>query len=312
MIINYGSVNIDYVYQVDEFVRPGETISSTAFSRNLGGKGANQSIAAVRAGAKVVHAGKLGKEGEWIRHLLAGEGIDVSCLLHSDETQGHAIIEVNRHGENSIILLPGSNFDISADDIEKSLAPAMENDILLLQNEISNMPEIIDLAHKKKMRTFFNAAPITMKVNSYPIEKVHTLIINETEGESLTGSPEPGEIISRLRQKYPDLTVILTLGADGLIYSDKIQLLKIPAFKVKCVDSTAAGDTFIGYYAASVEMKMSLKDSLVRASAAAALSVGKKGASNSIPSAEEVDRFMNIDFQVDRFTVQQPHSGVGI
>ncbi len=293
MIRNFGSINIDHVYQVSSIARPGETISALSFDLVLGGKGANQSIAAARAGgAALAHHGKLGSDALWIKDLLAKDGIDVSHLSVSDCRQGHAVIQVDGRGENSIVIFGGSNHAISSGDIEDFASASSESDIVLLQNEISMIPQIMKAASETGARIFFNAAPFGSQILEYPLHLLDTLIVNETEAEGLSGASDPEKAISAIRRNFPKTAVILTMGAHGLLYSSRGEEISMKAFKAECIDSTAAGDTFIGYYAASVASGIDVRHALRRASAAAAVSVGRKGASSSIPLSSEVSDFL--------------------
>ena len=237
-VLNFGSLNIDHVYRVADFVRPGETISAIGYAKFAGGKGLNQSIALARAGMTVLHAGRIGTDGIFLKELLAENQVDCSQLVISEnEHSGHAVIQVTDAGENSIVLFGGANQNISDAQIQSAMSVMDPGDFLLLQNEISAMPEILRAAAKRGLRIFFNPAPMNRKVFSYPLELVDTFIVNETEGEAL-GS-------------LPGKNILMTLGAQGARYSPAHggKGVAIPAAPVdKVVDTTAAGDTFIGYF----------------------------------------------------------------
>ena len=169
-VLNFGSLNIDFVYRVRDFVRPGETISAASFARFPGGKGLNQSIALARAGARVLHAGAVGTDGGFLVDLLRENGVDCSLVAVIDDTPtGHAVIQVADSGENSIVLYPGANHRIADELIDRALALTAPGDILLLQNEISAMPEIMRRAAERNLRIFFNPAPMTGAVAAYPL-----------------------------------------------------------------------------------------------------------------------------------------------
>lgn len=287
-ILNFGSLNIDNVYKVAHFVRPGETLSSLEYAKFAGGKGNNQSIALARAGAKVFHAGKIGEDGLFLKKQLAAAGVDVSLLQTVDTPTGHAIIQVDKDGENCIILFGGANQKISAADAKKTLAGFGEGDFLLLQNEISSMPEIIKTAAKRKIKIVFNPAPMTEEVKKYPLEHVSLFILNEIEGTELTGAKKEQEILKKIVRMYPKSSTILTLGARGAIYSGPEGVIMAPGRRVKAVDTTAAGDTFIGYFLANFATGSNLGRSLETACAAAAICVTRKGAADSIPKKSEV------------------------
>jgi ribokinase len=287
-VINYGSLNIDYVYCVPHISQPGETLCSRAFEIFTGGKGANQSVALARARAKVFHAGKVGVDGKWMLEKLVASGVDVSLVDVSDGKTGHAIIQVDDKGENSIVLFPGANRQITQTEIEKALSQGEKGDILLLQNEINVVPYIIESGHKHGMKICLNPAPFGKEALDYPLYLVDTLIVNEIEGKGLSGKTLPDAIINALSSKFPKAEIILTLGNKGVMYKSMREGMSVPAVKVKPVDTTAAGDTFIGYYLASQMENKPVKESLEIACKAASICVSRKGAQDSIPYMKEV------------------------
>lgn len=270
-VINFGSLNIDYVYRVHEFARPGETISALQFSRFPGGKGLNQSIALARAGAPTLHAGAVGKDGLFLLDVLRESGVDCSLVeIDGDSPSGHAMIQVSDSGENEIVLFPGTNHRITEEAVGRALSRGEAGDILLLQNEISGIPGIMQEASERKMRIFFNPAPMTEAVSDYPLELADTLIVNETEWDALKHHRLPGRV-----------NILKTLGARGAVYNDSI---RVAARRVeKVVDTTAAGDTFIGYFLAGLLRGEDVETSMKTASAASAWCIGRAGAAVSIP-----------------------------
>ncbi|MBX3049897.1 MAG: ribokinase [Caldilineaceae bacterium] len=287
-ILNFGSVNIDYVYRVDHLVRPGETIASSDYQQFSGGKGFNQSIALARAGAAVSHAGRVGEEGVWLRAQLAAEGAGVEYLEVIDGPSGHALIQVDARGENAIILFGGANRTFTPDDATAILSHFGPGDWLLLQNEISAMPEILRLAGARGLRVVFNPAPMGVEVLDYPLDGVSIFVLNEVEGEAFTGASEPEAILAGMRRRFPAATVVLTLGAAGAIYDDGNQRIRVPAQKVEVVDTTAAGDTFIGYFLARLSAGDDPRSALEIATRAAAICVTRPGAAPSIPHRNEI------------------------
>ena len=287
-ILNFGSCNIDYVYTVDHIVVPGETLSSNKLELFAGGKGLNQSIAAARAGAKVFHAGCLGYDGEMLREVMVKSGVDVSNITQLDTKNGHAVIQVSAQGENSIFLYPGSNALVTKEIIDTVLNKFSKDDILLLQNEISCVPYIIDVAFEKGMKIAFNPAPFTEDLKSIDFKKISYLILNETEAMGFTGISNIENCLDFISSNYKQLTVILTIGKDGCIYCCNGEQIRQPAFEVKTVDTTAAGDTFIGYFLASICGGVNIKKALKTASCASAVTVSKMGAAPSIPYMNEV------------------------
>ena len=283
-ILNFGSINKDFFYSVNDFVRPGETISSNGYDIKIGGKGLNQSVGISKAGVKVYHAGIINKDDTFIIDKLKSWKINCDNILLSDNPTGHAIIQVNKKGENSIIIHGGANHDFNLKSIKSILSKFETGDVLLLQNEINNIDEIIDRAHYKKMKIIFNPAPFNNDILKYDLNKVNTLILNQSEGEGLSNEKIPDKILKVLNNNFKNTEIILTLGEKGSLYSYKDELIKIRAHDVKTVDTTGAGDTFIGYYVAGFASKMNKKDNLKRASEAAALTTIKLGGAESIPS----------------------------
>lgn len=281
-VFNLGSLNVDHVYRVPHFVRPGETLAAASYARFPGGKGFNQSVALARAGAAVVHGGRLGAGAEWLRDRLAAEGSDVSRLLPCADEAGHALIQVDDAGQNSIVLHGGANHAVRPADLPAFLDGAGPGDFFLAQNETSAVPEALRLAREKGMSVAFNPAPMGPEVDGYPLEFVDWLFVNETEAAEL-GGPD------RLRARCPRAHLVLTLGAKGAV-------CRAPdggeawatAPRVTAVDTTAAGDTFLGYFLAAVAEGRPLAAALDRGCRAAALSVTRPGAADSIPRAAEL------------------------
>ena len=290
-ILNFGSLNVDHVYEVEHFVRPGETLSSRSYKQYSGGKGANQSIALAYAGAKVFHAGKLGKDGEWLKAKLARCGVDVSLIEVVEGPSGHAIIQVNRAGENAIVLHGGANHAITPKDALRVLSHFKAGDYLLLQNEITAIPEIMQRAAALGLKIVFNPAPMQPEVLKYPLKSVDTFILNEIEAAELTGELDEDKIPGALCALYPAATIVLTLGDRGARYYHGPERLHAPAHKVNVVDTTAAGDTFIGYYLAAVAGGKKPDAAMKLACKAAAICVTRPGAADSIPKRSEVDAF---------------------
>lgn len=287
-ILNFGSCNIDYVYSIDHIVKAGETETTHKMSVFPGGKGLNQSIAAARAGVKIYHAGCVGCDGDILTKILAESGADISYIKRTPEKNGHAIIQVSKEGENSIFLFPGSNEMITEDYIDNVLSGFGKGDILLLQNEISNVDYIAEKAHKKGMCIMLNPSPFNEKINRIDFSALSYIILNEIEIEAVSGCDTPQEGLAYIKKKYPNLKVVLTLGSKGSIYSGGGIEIFQPAFKVEAVDTTAAGDTFTGYFAAEMSRGTDCRDILRIASAAAAVAVSGEGAATSIPCRDEV------------------------
>ena len=291
-IINFGSMNVDHVYSMPHFVQPGETLQSNAYNIYCGGKGLNQSVAAARAGAKTIHAGMCGKGGEMLLEFLGSNGVELSFLGKPDIAQGHAIIQVSESGENSIILFPGSNYAVTKEYVDGVLDQQQVPQYVMLQNEISEVPYIIEAAYKKGFPVVLNASPFDASLLEIDYSKVSWLLVNEIEGGCITGETEPEAILAKLREKYPETGVVLTLGKEGSICSRGDTVIRQGIFKVDTVDTTAAGDTFTGYFIAGLDAGLALEEALCRAAAASAIAVTRPGAAPSIPLAEEVTEFL--------------------
>ena len=287
-VLNFGSCNIDYVYHMDQFIRPGETKPCLRLDQNCGGKGLNQSIALAQAGTSVYHAGLIGPEGEFLRKKLQSKGVDTGFVRIGTGASGHAIIQVDENGQNCIILYGGTNQQITPGFVDEVLSQFDAGDILVLQNEISNIPYLIDKASEKGLRIAFNAAPYHDTVRSYPLEKVEWLIVNEVEGGGLSGESEYEKIAQTLMSLYPGTSIMLTLGKAGCIYCSRGQTLRQPACLVDAVDTTAAGDTFIGYFVRGIAEGLPMQETLKLATVASAISVTRPGAADSVPAYEEV------------------------
>ncbi|NJL31232.1 MAG: ribokinase [Phycisphaerales bacterium] len=292
-VLNFGSVNMDVVFQVEHIVRPGETISSYQRKTHAGGKGANQSVALARAGVKVFHAGRVGNDGRWLLEKLGNEGVDVKYLEVGEDPTGQAMIQVDTRGQNSIVLFAGANRKITDVQAQYTIEHFSSGDVLLLQNEINRVDHIMRVGNKRGMSICFNPAPMGAEVMNYPLELVNLLVLNETEGAALTRRESPADIIKELHHRYPKAEIILTLGEQGVRYQSLQEKHEVPAVKVRAIDTTAAGDTFIGYYLACRGKGMNVNTSLRVACQASALCVTKPGAMDSIPRKMEVKSFVN-------------------
>lgn len=287
-IVNFGSCNIDYVYKLDHIVAIGETLHSKSMDTFPGGKGLNQSIAVAKAGATVYHAGFIGNDGALLLDTMRESGVMTDFVKQVDQPNGHAIIQVSEKGENSIFIHTGSNGLFSHEYIDEVLSSFGKGDILILQNEINNIDYIVKTAYEKGMTTVLNPSPIDTELEKLDFNMISYVILNEIEGAYLSGCQEPAKIISMLRKKYPGIKVVLTLGEKGCMYNDGDNLYTNPAYQVKVVDTTAAGDTFMGYFVAGLWEGLDPEANLKRACMASAIAVSKKGAAPSIPVKDEV------------------------
>lgn len=287
-VLNFGSLNIDYVYRVPHIVEPGETLASRSLRTFAGGKGANQSVALARAGAETFHAGKVGPDGKWLVEKLSGCSVNTEFIRVDEAPTGHAIIQVDEEGQNAIVLFPGANHRITREMIDETLARFTEGDLLLLQNEINEIPYLMESGHARGMKICFNPAPFGKEILSYPLNLIDILVANETEGMSLARTDIEAALMYELHDLVPRAEILLTLGETGVVYRSDSGDLSLPAPKVTAVDTTAAGDTFIGYYLASLCHGHEVKRALEIACQAGALCVTRQGAMDSIPSLEEV------------------------
>ena len=287
-VLNFGSLNLDLVYQMDHFIRPGETFAAWRLDKFPGGKGLNQSIALARAGARVYHAGNVGPDGEALVEALQNAGVDTCFVRRIQEVTGHAIIQVDSRGDNSIILYGGANVRVTSGQIDQVLEGFEKGDYLILQNEVNLVGEIIDKAFEKGMTIVLNPSPMNDEIRKLPLEKVSFFLLNEIEGEELTGKREPEDILDRLLGRYPQARVVLPLGGNGSVYADGEKRIHQDIYKVEAVDTTAAGDTFTGYFISTLIRTGSCREALDMAARASALAVSRQGAAPSIPTLCEV------------------------
>lgn len=291
-ILNFGSLNLDYVYQVPRFLEPGETMAAVKVDVVPGGKGLNQSVALARAGAEVWHAGTVGSGSSMLTELLGKNGVDLTWLNKSSSLQGNAMIQVTPAGENAILLYGGSNREITAEQVHDTIGHFEKGDWLILQNEVSCLAEMVKEAGKKGMHIVLNPSPFEETLLKLDFGLIDWLFINEVEGYQMTGKTEPEQILKQLRSHWSHMKIVLTLGKQGAICDTPEERLIQPIFVVKTVDTTAAGDTFTGYFVASYTQGRTLKECMARAAAASAISVSRAGASVSIPLASEVDQML--------------------
>ena len=287
-ILNFGSCNIDYVYSLEHIVNVGETETTNKLEVFPGGKGLNQSIAIAKAGAKVYHAGCVGYDGGMLKDILQCNGVDIAYLNTVDAKNGHAVIRVSSKGENSIFLYPGSNEMIAKEHIDKVLENFDKGDFLVLQNEINDVDYIVQKAGEKGMRIILNPSPFNEKIRKINFDMLSYLVINEVELLGISGCSEPEEGLLTLKNRYPTLKIILTLGENGSVLFYGTQELWQSAYKVNVVDTTSAGDTFLGYFVAELSKGTEYSQILKIASAASAITVSRKGAAPSIPNKDEL------------------------
>jgi ribokinase len=298
-IVVIGSSNTDLISTVKNFPAAGETIVGKSFLQVMGGKGANQAVAAHKSGGDVKFITCLGTDanGQNTMKYFRETGLDVSsALLVEEAPSGTAIILVDENGENCIVITPGANHLLLPDYIHKIKDDIAACDMVLLQMEIpyETIKTVCELAHKQQKKIMLNVAP-ARHLDEELIKMIDILIVNETEAETVSGMKidEIGEkaIIDKLLELGAK-TVVLTLGKQGCLLKNDKEFYSVPAFCVKALDTTAAGDTFCGALAAGLTRGEGLEQALKFATAASAICVTRMGAQPSIPSEEEVNEFL--------------------
>lgn len=288
-VLSFGSLNIDSVYKVDHIVTPGETQLSFEINENCGGKGLNQSIALARAGAEVYHAGMVGNDGDILIKKCLENGVNAEFIKKTKGRSGHTIIQVDKKGNNSIILCGGANRCMTEEFIDEVLSHFESGDFLILQNEINLLDKIIGKAYERKLQIVLNPSPFDDALFKCDMSKISYFILNEIEGRQMTGKTAPEEILKEILLNYPESKTVLTLGEKGSVYKDKNDFYHQDIFKVKAVDTTAAGDTFTGYFIASLIKGLNIKECLSLAAKASSIAVTRNGALDSIPTLDEVE-----------------------
>ena len=289
----YGSLNIDYVYQVAHFVQRGETLASSCLQRFSGGKGLNQAVALARAGLDAFMAGSVGEDGAFLLKQLQRSGVDTRFVALSELPTGHAIIQNTPDGDNCILLYGGANRSVTEAQAAAVLAQFGPGDLLLVQNEISALLPIMRLAKERGMRVALNPSPMEVDLMRQALLFADVLLLNRIEAAQLLGKEAEAETTLRLLlERFGCGEIVLTLGGEGAMLLREGQVLRQAAFPVQAVDTTGAGDTFTGYYLAGLLQGGDAAFALRFAAAAAALAVTRPGASPSIPSREETLDFL--------------------
>ncbi|MES0825551.1 ribokinase [Ruegeria sp. SCP11] len=281
-IWNLGSINADMIYDVPHLPGPGETLSANRLDRFLGGKGANMSVAAARAGTRVAHIGAVGPDGRWAQDRLTEYGVDTRYIAGVEVPTGHAIIAVDAQGENNIILFPGSNHAIAPDQLGQALSSAERGDLLVMQNETNLQVEAAEMGRDLGLTVCYAAAPFQADAVKAVLPFLDFLILNEVEAEQLREAT--GQSVTDLEVEH----VIVTLGSKGARYYHRGGASDFPAYKVQAVDTTGAGDTFTGYVLAAMDRGMPMAQAISQANRAAALMVTRHGTADVIPDLKEV------------------------
>lgn len=287
-VLDFGSANIDHVYRLNHLVRNGETLSADDYRKNEGGKGFNQAVALAKAGREVFFAGAIGHDGLFLKERLEEYGVDTRYLRTLDAPTGHAVIQVDDGGNNSIILYGGANRRITEEMAAETLKEFGRGDVILLQNEISGGDVILREAARRGLRIALNPSPFTPDLLDWPLGQVEWFLLNEVEAGDMSGEREPDRMLDVLSARYPRSRFVLTLGEQGAVcaYGDRRVCQRAPS--VKAVDTTAAGDTFTGYFLHALLGGGSVEEALLLAVRAAAVTVSRPGAAQSIPVMEEV------------------------
>ena len=293
-LINIGSLCIDYVYTVSHIASVGETVASEQVAVFPGGKGLNQSIAAAKAGAEVDHFGAIGADGAELVEFMAAAGVGVDGIVNLPGHTGHAVIQIDHEGQNSIVIAGGTNREIPQKIIHGAITGAKKGDWVLLQNETNDVGNIIELGSRAGCKVAVNLAPADHNAQSYNYAHVHLLIVNELEAKAVSGCSSVSAAFDNLVATYPEMNLVLTMGGDGLRYYQVEGPLQgaLGAYAVSVVDETAAGDTFVGYLMAGLVQGASMADVLIVASAAGALATTRPGAAPAIPESDEVHALM--------------------
>lgn len=296
-VLCFGSLNIDYTYKVPHFVKKGETLASERLQVFGGGKGLNQSVALAKAGTEVYHAGSIGQDGMFLLDMLkdAGANTDFVKILDTVRT-GNAIIQNDKSGDNCIILYGGANQAITSEQVDEVMSHFESGDYLVLQNEINELGYIVEKAHEKGMIIVLNPSPMNEKILALPLDVINYFILNEVEAAQILGKEDKGEesweqIADDLLKKFPQATIVLTMGSEGSVFKNQKETVCQSIYKVQAVDTTAAGDTFSGYFIGGILGGLSAKEAMDQASKASAIAVTRKGAAPSIPLLAEVQNY---------------------
>ena len=284
----FGSCNLDYTYQVPRIVSPGETMAVRAVSLNPGGKGVNQSVALKKAGLDVFFAGCRGADGDVLTAVLRENGVDTRFLRTVPTPSGAAYIQVTDTGENAILLYHGANYAVTKEMIDETLASFEPGDLLVMQNEISELSYLIDAAHRRGMRQVLNPSPFDSRMREIDYSKIWLVFINEVEFAGLAAGRDMDAFTAEMRASCPDTRWVITFGAQGSLYFDKECVFRQPAVPANAVDTTCAGDTFTGFFTAALTRGEPVPSCLLQAAAAASVTVSRVGAAGVIPTREEM------------------------
>ena len=284
MIWNLGSINVDNFYHLSHLPVAGETLAALRYHKGLGGKGANMSVAAARAAARVAQIGAVGQDGGWTVQRLLEYGVDTRHIAEVSAPTGHANIHIDAQGENNIVLVPGANQEITVAMIGAALSEASAGDFLLMQNETSGQAYAAKVGKTLGLRLAYAAAPFSAESVQAILGQIDLLMLNAVEAEQLAAAT--GQRI----EDFPVDDIVITLGADGARHvSNKAKTdISIPAYRIDAVDTTGAGDTFSGYLVAGLDRGMPMADAIDLAMRAGALMVAREGTADVIPDLKEI------------------------
>lgn len=285
-IFNIGSINVDHVYRVNEMPAPGETITAISCERFLGGKGINQSIASAKAGGETIHVGAIAEGDTWVRDQIRQFGVGVDQIANSTHDTGHAIIYVDDAGENEIVIFGGANQNLEISRIENVLNNAGEGDWVLIQNETNLLEEIVSQAEVKGLKIAYAAAPFVAEIAVALLDKIDLLAVNKGEANQLA------EAMQVEPEHLPVPMLLITRGESGAVFLENGKHFDQSAFAAKAVDTTGAGDTFLGSFLANYVRDGNASAALEYAAAASSIQVTRPGAATAIPEREEVEAFL--------------------
>ena len=288
-VLCVGSLNNDHVYNVDHIVSKGETILSSKVENYPGGKGLNQAISLSKILDNVYMYGYVGKDNQLLFKQLKDSNIDARYITITDHPTGHAIIQVDSLGDNSIIVSAGANKQFFTARNKEVISKFDKGDFLVIQNEINNIDEIISFGKEQGMKIVLNPSPFNSSITKKMISKVDYLVLNKKEAIHLSSIEKPLDCITSLLRDFTDINIVLTLGEKGAYFANKKTLIFQESFKVPVKDTTCAGDTFLGYFIGSIINGKTQKNAMLNATKASSICVQQSGASSSIPSFSEVE-----------------------
>lgn len=302
-VVVVGSLNRDLVAQVQKLPRAGATVIGTSLETHAGGKGGNQAVACARLGAPVRMVARVGRDafGDALRNSLTREGVDVSAVRDAQEASGVALVTVDDHGENSIVVIPGANASLSADDLNFELFVGARVVVLQLEVALPTVRRAAQLGRAAGACVVLNAAP-AQALSSEDLADVDVLVVNEDEAEILSGCTvqDAGafEVAAKLSER--GVAVVMTLGPRGAVWAERglSNLRSRTAFAVNAVDTTAAGDAFVGALAVSLSEGGSLSEAVRWGCAAGALTATKRGAQISLPRRPDIEQLMTLSSEL--------------